>query len=161
MRFRTRQKGLAFAWRLGAGVPPILIGDPARLRQVLVNLVGNAIKFTEKGGIAVSVESGKREGQTMELVFRVKDSGIGIPPEKRAVIFDAFTQADSSTTRRFGGTGLGLAISTSLIKLMGGTISVESEPGKGSTFLFTARFGLPPEEHPAQFIPANRRAYDD
>jgi len=161
MRFRTRQKGLAFAWRLGAGVPPILIGDPARLRQVLVNLVGNAIKFTEKGGIAVSVESGKREGQTMELVFRVKDSGIGIPPEKRAVIFDAFTQADSSTTRRFGGTGLGLAISTSLIELMGGTISVESEPGKGSTFLFTARFGLPPEEHPAQFIPANRRAYDD
>ena len=142
MRFRARQKGLECEWRLGADVPPILIGDPARLRQVLINLVGNAIKFTERGRIDVDVEGGEGNGQSMELTFRVRDSGIGIPPEKQALIFEAFTQADSSTTRKFGGTGLGLAISTSLINLMGGRISIESEPGKGSTFAFTAKFGL-------------------
>ena len=146
MRFRARQKALAFEWRLGADVPPILIGDPARLRQVLINLVGNAIKFTERGGIEVDVASGHREDQSLELVFRVRDTGIGIPSEKQALIFDAFTQVDSSTTRKFGGTGLGLAISTSLVKLMGGRISVESEPRKGSTFVFTAKFGLSPAE---------------
>lgn len=142
MRFRARQKALAFEWRIAPDVPPILIGDPVRLRQVLTNLVGNAIKFTERGGIDVDIRCGHREGQGLEVEFRVRDTGIGIPFEKQALIFDAFTQADSSTTRRFGGTGLGLAISTSLIKLMGGQISVESEPGKGSTFVFTTRFGL-------------------
>ena len=108
---------------------------------MLINLVGNAIKFTEQGGIEVNVESGTRDAQSTELTFSVRDSGIGIPPEKQALIFEAFTQADSSTTRKFGGTGLGLAISTSLIKLMGGSLSVESRPGKGSTFSFTAKFG--------------------
>jgi two-component system, sensor histidine kinase and response regulator len=147
MRFRARQKALAFEWRIAPDVPPILIGDPVRLRQVLTNLVGNAIKFTERGGIDVDIGCGHREGQSLEVEFRVRDTGIGIPFEKQALIFDAFTQADSSTTRRFGGTGLGLAISTSLIKLMGGQISVESEPGKGSTFMFTARFGLLAAEH--------------
>ncbi len=147
MRFRARQKALAFEWRIASDVPQILIGDPVRLRQVLTNLVGNAIKFTERGGINVDIACGHREGQNLEVVFRVRDTGIGIPFGKQALIFDAFTQADSSTTRRFGGTGLGLAISTSLIKLMGGQISVESEPGKGSTFVFTARFGLLATEH--------------
>ena len=142
MRFRARQKGLEFAWKLAADVPPILIGDPARLRQVLINLIGNAIKFTEQGGIEVDVRDESRNEESMELRFRVTDTGIGILPEKQALIFDAFTQADSSTTRKFGGTGLGLAISSSLVKLMGGGISVTSEPGKGSTFDFTARFGL-------------------
>ncbi len=147
MRFRARQKALTFEWRIAADVPPILIGDPVRLRQVLINLVGNAIKFTERGGIDVDIACGRREGQHLEVEFRVRDTGIGIPFEKQALIFDAFTQADSSTTRRFGGTGLGLAISTSLIKLLGGQISVESEPGKGSTFMFTAKFGLLAAEH--------------
>jgi signal transduction histidine kinase len=147
MRFRARQKALTFEWRIASDVPPILIGDPVRLRQVLINLAGNAIKFTECGGIDVDIACGHREGMSLDVVFRVRDTGIGIPPEKQALIFDAFTQADSSTTRRFGGTGLGLAISTSLIKLMGGQISVESEPGKGSIFMFTARFGLLAAEH--------------
>jgi PAS domain S-box-containing protein len=142
MRFRARQKGLDFAWQLAADVPPILIGDPARLRQVLINLVGNAIKFTEQGGIEVDIRNESRNQEALELRFCVTDTGIGIPPQKQALIFEAFTQADSSTTRKFGGTGLGLAISSSLVKLMGGKISVESEPGKGSTFAFTARFGL-------------------
>jgi two-component system sensor histidine kinase/response regulator len=142
MRFRARQKGLDFAWQLAADVPPILIGDPARLRQVLINLVGNAIKFTEQGGIEVDIRNESRDEDAMELRFCVTDTGIGIPPQKQALIFEAFTQADSSTTRKFGGTGLGLAISSSLVKLMGGKISVESDPGKGSTFAFTARFGL-------------------
>jgi PAS domain S-box-containing protein len=147
MRYRARQKALALEWRIASDVPPILIGDPVRLRQVLINLAGNAIKFTEHGGIDVDIACGQREGQSLEVVFRVRDTGIGIPFEKQALIFDAFTQADSSTTRRFGGTGLGLAISTSLIKMMGGQISVESEPGKGSTFTFTARFGQLAAEH--------------
>jgi len=147
MRYRARQKALALEWRIASDVPPILIGDPVRLRQVLINLAGNAIKFTEHGGIDVDIACGQREGQSLEVVFRVRDTGIGIPFEKQALIFDAFTQADSSTTRRFGGTGLGLAISTSLIKMMGGQISVESEPGKGSTFMFTARFGQLAAEH--------------
>jgi two-component system sensor histidine kinase/response regulator len=104
--------------------------------------VGNAIKFTEQGGIEVDIRNESRDEDAMELRFCVTDTGIGIPPQKQALIFEAFTQADSSTTRKFGGTGLGLAISSSLVKLMGGKISVESEPGKGSTFAFTARFGL-------------------
>jgi PAS domain S-box-containing protein len=142
MRFRARQKGLKFAWQLAADVPPILIGDSARLRQVMINLIGNAIKFTEQGGIEVDIKNESRNEEALELRFRVTDTGIGIPLEKQALIFEAFTQADSSTTRKFGGTGLGLAISSSLVRLMGGKISVESEPGKGSTFAFTARFGL-------------------
>jgi PAS domain S-box-containing protein len=146
LRFRARQKALFLEWRIGPGVPPVLIGDPMRLRQVLINLVGNAVKFTEHGGIDVDIARGRQEGQTLELIFRVRDTGIGIPPEKQALIFDAFTQADSSTTRKFGGTGLGLAISTRLIKLMGGVISVDSESGRGSTFTFTAKFGLIPIE---------------
>jgi two-component system, sensor histidine kinase and response regulator len=106
-------------------------------------LVGNAIKFTEHGEIVVNVNLGtKREGE-VELHFTVRDTGIGIPQDKHRLIFEAFTQADPSTTRKYGGTGLGLAITTRLVDSMGGKISLESEPGRGSTFHFTAKFGLP------------------
>ena len=118
------------------------MGDPERLRQVLINLVGNAIKFTERGEITVQVQARELTQQTAELHFRVQDNGIGIPIDKHQMIFDAFTQADSSTTRKYGGTGLGLAITKRLVELMGGTIWLESEPGKGSSFHFTAKFGL-------------------
>jgi two-component system sensor histidine kinase/response regulator len=117
-------------------------GDPARLRQILVNLLGNAVKFTVAGGVQlrVGVESiGERD---VRLHFAVKDSGIGVPVEKQEIIFAAFTQADESMTRRYGGTGLGLTICARLVQLMQGRIWVESEPGRGSTFHFTACFGL-------------------
>jgi PAS domain S-box-containing protein len=140
MRFRARQKGLQLTGRLGLEIPPILLGDPARLRQVLINLVGNAIKFTERGEITVDVQQEHFQAGQIELHFRVRDTGVGIPREQQALIFEAFTQADSSTTRKYGGTGLGLAITTRLVELMGGKIWVESTPGIGSTFHFTAKF---------------------
>jgi len=118
-----------------------LTGDQLRLGQVLVNLTNNAIKFTEEGKITVAVERVASDGGEVELCFSVQDSGIGMTPEQQAKLFTAFSQADSSTTRRYGGTGLGLAISRQLVENMGGTIRVTSEPGKGSTFSFTARFG--------------------
>ena len=143
MRVRAQQKGLRLTWHIGEGFPAELIGDPTRLRQVLMNLVGNAIKFTEHGEIVVNVNLGtKREGE-VELHFTVRDTGIGIPKDKHHLIFEAFTQADASTTRKYGGTGLGLAITTRLVDSMGGKVSLESEPGRGSTFHFTAKFGLP------------------
>ena len=129
----------ASSWRaIYTDVPDALAGDPLRLRQV-VNLVGNAIKFTEHGEVVLRVQAVAPQRQ-VQLSFSVTDTGIGIPPEKQAVIFEAFSQADSSTTRRYGGTGLGLAISAQLVELMGGSISVESRPGQGSTFHFTAVF---------------------
>ena len=138
----ARHKGLDLLWRVGADVPDHLVGDPGRLGQVLLNLVGNALKFTEQGGISVDVErhSKTQDGRTV-IQFQVKDTGIGIPRDKHALIFEAFTQADGTTTRKYGGTGLGLAISTKLVTLMGGHIWVESEPGHGTTFRFTAVFG--------------------
>ena len=146
MRFRARQKSLELNGRLSSDIPALLIGDPARLRQVLVNLLGNAIKFTDHGEIAVDVDPGSTLDGHIELHFRVRDTGIGIPKEQQDRIFEAFTQADSSTTRKYGGTGLGLAITTRLVNLMGGKIWVVSEPGCGSTFHFTASFELPPAE---------------
>jgi PAS domain S-box-containing protein len=122
-----------------------LIGDPGRLRQILINLVGNAIKFTEKGEVVVGVDLANRRANDLVLHFVIADSGIGIPEDKQRVIFDVFAQADSSMTRRYGGTGLGLAISSQLVGLLGGRIWVESAMGKGSKFHFTAHFSPSPE----------------
>jgi PAS domain S-box-containing protein len=142
MKFRASQKRVLLSWHVGAGVPEIVIADPLRLRQILLNLVSNAIKFTEQGSVTVSVEAEEETVASVMLHFRVTDTGIGIPAEKQALVFEAFTQADSSTTRKYGGTGLGLTITARLVSLMGGKIWLESEPGKGSTFHFTARFEL-------------------
>ncbi len=137
----AHEKGLELTCQVESGVPEAITGDPNSLRQVLVNLIGNGIKFTETGEVAVraSVESAG-EDETV-LHFVVADTGIGIPADKHASIFDAFVQADGSSTRRYGGTGLGLAISSNLVNLMGGRIWVESQPDQGSSFHFTARFG--------------------
>jgi len=137
---RAQQKGLELACHVTPDLPPVLVGDPLRLRQIVVNLVGNAIKFTEQGEVVLRVQVETHHNGDIQLRFSVADTGIGIPPDKQAVIFEAFSQADSSTTRRYGGTGLGLAISAQLVELMGGSISVESQPSRGSTFHFTARF---------------------
>jgi CheY-like chemotaxis protein len=136
----AHQKGLELACHIHPDVPDAMVGDPLRLRQIVVNLVGNAIKFTEHGEVVLHVQANSRRNGNVQLRFSVTDTGIGIPAEKQAVIFEAFSQADSSTTRRYGGTGLGLAISAQLVELMGGKISVESRPGRGSTFHFTAGF---------------------
>jgi two-component system, sensor histidine kinase and response regulator len=143
---RAAEKGLELACRVDPNIPELLIGDPGRLRQIIVNLVGNAIKFTEKGEVVVEVCTQARTASRTILHFFVRDSGIGIPKEKQQAIFEAFTQADASTTRRFGGTGLGLAIASQLVRLMGGSIWVESEPGHGATFHFTADFGISEEQ---------------
>ena len=146
LSFRAQQKGLELAYRVGLQVPDNLVGDPGRLRQIIVNLVGNAIKFTEQGEVLVEVEKLEQTKEQVELQFSVRDTGIGIPAEKQKTIFEAFTQADSSTTRRYGGTGLGLTISMRLVKYMGGRIWVESEEGRGSTFYFTARMAVAPTQ---------------
>jgi CheY-like chemotaxis protein len=143
----ARDKGLKLDTLVDPGVPDALVGDPARLRQVLNNLVGNAIKFTERGQVTVSVtraDGGEsdRHGDAVLLHFCVRDTGIGIPPEKQDVIFRAFEQADQSVSRRFGGSGLGLAISARLVRLMNGRIWVESELQRGSAFHFEAWFDL-------------------
>ena len=139
---RAHEKDLELIFRVDPAIPDVLVGDAGRLRQVLVNLVGNAIKFTEHGEVAIDVTGGRCAEGDFQLRISVRDEGIGIPPEKQALIFEALSQADSSTTRQYGGTGLGLAISSELTRLMGGTIGVESEVGNGSTFTFTARFGV-------------------
>src|SRR6185295_4320050 len=140
---RAQQKGLALNVHVDPEVGDVLVGDPVRLRQIIVNLVGNAIKFTSSGEVAVSVHQESSQDQSLLLRFTVKDTGIGIPPERQQEIFSAFTQADASTTRQYGGTGLGLTISSRLTKLLGGTIWVDSQLGEGSSFHFTARFGVP------------------
>jgi CheY-like chemotaxis protein len=127
-----------------ADVPARLIGDPGRLRQIIINLVGNAIKFTEEGEVVLRVEVSERDASGMNLEITVSDTGIGIPAEKQAAIFNSFEQADASTTRKFGGTGLGLSIASQLTRLMGGRIWVESEPGSGSIFHVTLPFQLAP-----------------
>lgn len=145
MAVRAHEKGLELVYSAMPDVPIALLGDPTRLRQILVNLIGNSIKFTEKGQVFIQVESHGQKNGNVELLFSITDTGIGIAPEKIDTIFDAFTQADSSTTRKYGGTGLGLTISKKLVELMGGHISVESKPGQGSTFSFTAQFGIQTE----------------
>ena len=139
--FDAQAKDLELHYEIRPDIPEVLVGDPARFRQILVNLVGNAIKFTSRGEIAILVELAASTEAAGSLHVSVRDSGIGIPAEKQQLIFEAFTQADSSTTRHYGGTGLGLTISARLVQLMGGRIWVESESGLGSTFHFTARFG--------------------
>jgi PAS domain S-box-containing protein len=140
LAIKARQKGLEFIFDVDPGVPKNVVGDPARLRQVLLNLVGNSLKFTERGEIEVKVQTETQSGEGTMLRFSVRDSGIGIPADKQHKIFGAFSQADSSTTRKYGGTGLGLTIAGQLAGLMGGKLWVESEPGSGSTFYFTVRF---------------------
>jgi PAS domain S-box-containing protein len=139
---RASGKGLELVYQTPPRLPRDLVGDPGRLRQILVNLVGNAIKFTERGEVVVHVETQSQTEDGVELHFAVTDTGIGIPREKQELIFAAFAQADNSTTRKYGGTGLGLAITSQLVKMMRGRLWVESEPGQGSTFHFTAHFGL-------------------
>jgi signal transduction histidine kinase/DNA-binding response OmpR family regulator len=142
LALRAEQKGLEVVCHVLPDVPNVAVGDPGRLRQVLVNLVGNAIKFTERGQIFVQVEVESASATDTVLHYFVSDSGIGVSPEKQRQIFEPFKQADGSTTRRFGGTGLGLTISSSLVELMGGRIWLESAPHEGSTFHFTVRLGL-------------------
>jgi len=134
----AEKKGLEMAYEIPADVPPGLRGDPGRLRQILTNLLANAIKFTPRGEVVVSAAVEERREDKVRLHFQVRDTGIGIAPDKLKLIFEPFTQADSSTTRVYGGTGLGLAICTQLVELMGGRLWAESEPGKGSVFHFTA-----------------------
>ena len=134
--FRAHSKGLELAFRVDAEIPRYLEGDPGRIRQIVVNLVGNAIKFTESGEVVLEIECEHKTETQATLRFAVVDTGIGIAAEHRSKIFQEFEQADASTTRKFGGTGLGLAISSRLVQLMQGRIWVESELGKGSTFLF-------------------------
>ncbi len=148
---RARQKGLRFDWRVDSKVGDTVAGDPARLRQIILNLVGNSIKFTNSGEVTLSVQPESQESERAMLRFTVRDTGLGIPPDKQESIFSPFTQADRSTTRNFGGTGLGLTISRRLVEMLGGRIWVESQPGQGSSFHFTARFGI------AGDAPANSR----
>jgi two-component system, sensor histidine kinase and response regulator len=138
---RAHQKGLELACEIDPDVPVRLVGDPGRLRQVLVNLVGNSLKFTERGEIVVRIGIVNESNGQAIVRFAVEDTGIGIPREKQGLIFESFTQADGSSTRRYGGTGLGLTICSQLVELMGGSITVASEPGLGSVFTFTAAFG--------------------
>ncbi|MBT4977844.1 MAG: response regulator [Gemmatimonadetes bacterium] len=142
LAMRAAEKDLELVCHIPPDVPDCLVGDPSRLRQVVVNLVGNALKFTERGEVVIDVVLEEELRDAVSLHVSVRDTGIGIPPEKQAQIFDSFSQVDSSTSRRFGGTGLGLAISQQLVEMMGGRIWVESEEGVGSTFHFTARYGL-------------------
>jgi two-component system, sensor histidine kinase and response regulator len=139
---RAQEKGLELTCHVDREAPDALVGDPSRLRQIIVNLVGNAIKFTEKGDVTLDIRQESREAGGTVLCFSVTDTGIGIPEDKQATIFDAFTQADGSTSRRFGGSGLGLTISRRLVDMFGGRLWLESVLGKGSTFHFTARFGI-------------------
>jgi len=135
----AHKKGVDLVWSVAPDVPDVVVGDPVRIRQVLVNLINNAIKFTFKGNITTKVQVQSSNDEFCELQFSVTDEGIGIPKDKLQTIFEVFTQADASTTRRFGGTGLGLSISSKLVEMMGGKIWVESEEFKGSTFHFSAR----------------------
>ena len=143
---RAQQKGLELTWAIEGDIPDLILGDSTRIRQVLINLAGNAIKFTKEGYVSVKAERHPDNCPTAAIRFSVTDTGVGIAPDKHKRIFEAFSQADTSTTREFGGTGLGLSISARLVKLMGGDITLNSIPGKGSEFSFTAHFDPAPAD---------------
>ncbi len=145
----AKQKGLSLVCEISPAIPPEVIGDPARLRQILANLLGNALKFTPAGSVVVRAALESSAGHEIRIGFAVADTGIGIPKEKQGIIFQPFAQADGSMTRKYGGTGLGLSISMRLVELMGGRMWLGSEPGKGSTFHFNVRFQLPQVERQA------------
>jgi len=152
---KTQEKGLELLFKTDAAVPTALVGDPLRLGQILINLSNNAVKFTEAGEIIVSTELVKKDDELVTLKFSVQDTGVGMTSEQAAKLFQPFMQADTSTTRQYGGTGLGLTISKRLAEMMDGKIWVESEPGRGSTFSFTANFGLGEEKAKKQYKPAS------
>ncbi|MDX1707147.1 MAG: response regulator [Desulfobacterales bacterium] len=154
MGMRTQTKGLELAYRVAADVPDRLVGDPGRLRQILLNLIENAVKFTHEGEVVVNVGSEQHTEKKAVLVFSVEDTGIGIPKDKQKDIFSAFKQVDAKTTNQYGGTGLGLAVSSQLVKLMGGELTVTSEPGQGSRFEFTAALKRLPEQPLAKVGPS-------
>jgi len=153
---RADEKGLEFGLEIAHDVPDALVGDVGRLRQVIINLVGNAIKFTETGEVTLRIELDSMTEEETVLHFFVADTGIGIEPENQERVFEAFQQADASTTRQYGGTGLGLAISSRIIRLMGGRVGLTSEIGKGSVFDFTAAFGIQPEDTVPESVPHTR-----
>ncbi len=148
LALRAQQKGLELAYEIAPDVPERLVGDADRLRQILINLVGNAIKFTEHGEVVVSIDVAARSADRVELHCCIADTGIGIPPEKQQLLFQAFQQVDSSINRLHGGTGLGLVISARLVQLMGGRIWIESRGSHGSEFHFTFQAGLATDEWP-------------
>jgi len=151
---KAHEKGLEFLIHVAPGLPEVLLGDPLRLGQILTNLVNNAVKFTEQGEIRIEIEQAERTGEKVQLKFFVRDSGLGMTKEQSAKLFQPFTQADMSTTRKHGGTGLGLTICLRLVELMGGRIWLESEPGIGSTFHFTIWLGVGSATGSGRIIPA-------
>ncbi|HEV2176312.1 MAG TPA: response regulator [Terriglobia bacterium] len=165
LAIQAHQKGLELICDVRPEAPEVVFGDPSRVRQIVVNLIGNAIKFTERGEVALGVEVESRDAASVLLHFRVSDTGIGIAPKKQRVIFEAFSQADGSTTRKFGGTGLGLTISSRLVEMMKGRIWLESDLGKGSVFHFTAQVGLgearPEAPKPASLVSLPVLVVDD
>jgi signal transduction histidine kinase/CheY-like chemotaxis protein/HPt (histidine-containing phosphotransfer) domain-containing protein len=152
---KTQEKGLELLFKTDPSIPTALVGDPLRLGQILINLSNNAVKFTDTGEIVVSAELVKKDKAQVKLKFSVQDTGIGMTAEQAAKLFQPFMQADTSTTRKYGGTGLGLSISKRLAEMMGGEIWVESQPGQGSTFSFTANFDLGKEKAKKRFKPAS------
>jgi signal transduction histidine kinase len=150
----AREKGLTLTSAIDPEVPPYVHADPLRLKQVLTNFIDNALKFTHEGGVTVEVAASDDSASHARIRFAVRDTGIGIPADRQAVIFESFTQGDDSTTRTYGGTGLGLSICRQLVELMGGRIGVESSVGEGSTFWFEVTLARAPDDH----APADRVA---